>query len=50
MVLLPLVSDLAFALPFVDAADIETLREWDDTILVRFSSLSSSSIARLLRL
>ena len=44
-------SGLALTLPFVDATDIEILREWDDTILARSSSsLSSSSIVRLLRL
>ena len=44
-------SGSALALTFVDATDIETLREWDDTTLTRSSSsLSSSSIVRLLRL
>lgn len=37
--------------PFVDAIDMDILREWDDTTLTRSSSsLSSSSIVRLLRL
>ena len=45
------VSALALTLPFVDVTDIEILREWDDTTLARSSSsLSSSSIVRLLRL
>ena len=44
-------SGSALALTFVDATDIETLSEWDDTTLTRSSSsLSSSSIVRLLRL
>ena len=44
-------SALALTLPFVDATDVEILREWDDTTLARSSSsLSSSSIVRLLRL
>lgn len=43
-------SALALTLPFVDATDMEILREWDDTTLARSSSsLSSSSIVRLLR-
>jgi len=43
-------SALALTLPFVDATDVEILRECDDTTLTRSSSPLSNSIVRLLRL
>ena len=44
-------SAFAFVFPFVDPTDTDILSELDDTILARSSSsLSSSSIVRLLRL